>query len=163
MTNKINENIIINNSNLSLSDIANRCNVIGQTCILGLTNGNWLPPGINNSYPVIFDTCSISDNTVLQYNYSTGKVKIISPYVRSVTVTFNLRVQGTIYAYINTSVKGTMVGDTGYGENIYNRNASISFPVRRNEEIWISVYSAAEGSSIVGASSAWAGCSIVAH
>ena len=56
-----------------------------------------------------------------------------------------------------------MLGDTGYAENIYNRNASISFPVTMNEEIWISVYSAAEGSSIMGASSAWAGCSIVAH
>ena len=163
MANKINENIIIHNSNLSFSDIANRCNVIGQTCILGLTNENWLPPGIKDIYPVIFDTCSISDNTVLQYNYSTGKVKIISPYVRSVTVTFNLRLKGTIYAYINTSVKDTLIGDTGYAENIYNRNASISFPVIMNEEIWISVYSAAEGSSIVGASSAWAGASIVTH
>ena len=62
MINKINENIIIHNPNLLLSDITNWCNVIGQTCILSLTNGNWLPAAINDSYPVIFDTCSISLN-----------------------------------------------------------------------------------------------------
>ena len=62
MVNKINENIIIHNPNLLLSDITNWCNVIVQACILGLTNGNWLPVGINDSYLVIFDTCSISLN-----------------------------------------------------------------------------------------------------
>ena len=79
-------------------------------------------------------------------------------------VTFNIRMTGgatgAIYCYIWSSVNGTVLGDTGYAENVYNKNGAKALRVVPGEQIAIRVWGTESGAMVVGASDAWVGATI---
>lgn len=139
----------------------------GSFAKLGLTSNSWKPPGINNSYPVLFDQFNTNNSNVFSYNSSTGRIKILSNKIKCVNVETHLRINqnaGDMYAYIVSSDYDVMLGDTGGSlRGITNRNISCNIPVQQGSEIYIRVYSTNNDCAIIGASYAWAGVTVIAY